>query len=291
MRNSSRHHPLKAIRIPLAAALLLLAAGSANAAVEITIDKNTQTMNVAVDGVHKWTFPVSSGLPAHETPSGTFRAFRMEADHFSKEWDDAPMPHSIFFTKIGHAIHGTDAAKHLGMPASHGCVRLSRENAAKLYALVEQQGVLNTTVTLTGSSQIALARGRQGIDVASANQPPARRPLGLTPAQPADDDDLANDPYDYQRLPPPQGYQQNYGPAYRSQADLPPPPPQGYVRGGYVGRGYVEQPYPQQGYAYSQGGGTIVQQPQAYPPQVYGGDSYPNYPGYSHGPRGYYYGN
>src|SRR5207247_5516984 len=46
----------------------------------------------------------------------------------------------------------------LGTPASHGCVRLSRDNASTLYALVESQGVLNTTVTLTGSSQIALAR-------------------------------------------------------------------------------------------------------------------------------------
>jgi hypothetical protein len=82
----------------------------------------------------------------------------MEEDHYSKEFDDAPMPHSIFFTKIGHAIHGTDSEGKLGMPVSHGCVRLSRANASTLYALVEKDGVLNTTVTLTGSSQIALAR-------------------------------------------------------------------------------------------------------------------------------------
>ena len=82
----------------------------------------------------------------------------MEEDHYSKEFDDAPMPHSIFFTKIGHAIHGTDSVNRLGSPASHGCVRLSRANAATLYALVGEQGVLNTTVTLTGSSQVALAR-------------------------------------------------------------------------------------------------------------------------------------
>ena len=68
------------------------------------------------------------------------------------------MPHSIFFTKIGHAIHGTDSVNRLGSPASHGCIRLSRENAAKLFALVKEQGVLNTTVTLSGSSQVALAR-------------------------------------------------------------------------------------------------------------------------------------
>src|SRR6201999_3225137 len=112
----------------------------------------------AVDGVEKYRWPVSTGIPSRETPNGTFRAFRMEEEHYSKEFDDAPMPHSIFFTKIGHAIHGTESEGRLGTPASHGCVRLSRANASTLYALGEGQGVLNTTVTLTGSPEIALAR-------------------------------------------------------------------------------------------------------------------------------------
>jgi hypothetical protein len=138
--------------------LSLFASGAAQASVAITIDKNEQMMTVAVDGVERYQWPVSTGIPSRETPNGSFRTFRMEEDHYSKEFDDAPMPHSIFFTKIGHAIHGTDSEGRLGTPASHGCVRLSRANAAKLYALVQQEGVLNTTVTLTGSSQIALAR-------------------------------------------------------------------------------------------------------------------------------------
>ena len=137
---------------------MLFATGAAQAKVEITVDKNNQMMTVAVDGVERYQWPVSTGNPSHETPNGTFRTFRMEADHFSKEFDDAPMPHSIFFTKIGHAIHGTESESQLGIPVSHGCVRLSRANATTLYALVEKEGVLNTTVTLTGSSRIALAR-------------------------------------------------------------------------------------------------------------------------------------
>jgi len=139
-------------------ALTLFASGAAQAKVAITVDKDNQQMTVAVDGVETYRWPVSSGLPSYETPNGSFRAFRMEEDHYSKEFDEAPMPHSIFFTKIGHAIHGTDSVNRLGSPASHGCVRLSRENAAKLFALVREQGVLNTTVTLSGSSQVALAR-------------------------------------------------------------------------------------------------------------------------------------
>jgi L,D-transpeptidase catalytic domain len=144
------------------ASLTLFATSAAHAKVYITVDKDAQMMTVAVDGVERYRWPVSSGNPSHETPSGSFRAFRMEEDHYSKEFDDAPMPHSIFFTKIGHAIHGTDSEGRLGSPVSHGCVRLSRAHAATLYALVEEQGVLNTTVTLTGSSVVALARNPRG---------------------------------------------------------------------------------------------------------------------------------
>jgi hypothetical protein len=173
------------------AGLVLFATGAAQAKVEITVDKNAQMMTVAVDGVTRYQWPVSTGNPSHETPNGSFRTFRMEADHFSKEFDDAPMPHSIFFTKIGHAIHGTESEKWLGTPVSHGCVRLSRANATTLYALVEKEGVLNTTVTLTGSSQIALARtrGRANTDVARGDQAspqydPAGEPVSLTPQAP-----------------------------------------------------------------------------------------------------------
>jgi hypothetical protein len=69
---------------------------------------------------------------------------------YSRQWDNAPMPHAVFFTKEGHAIHGTKEVKRLGKPASHGCVRLSPRNAAKLYALVEEKGLENTQVVLVG---------------------------------------------------------------------------------------------------------------------------------------------
>ena len=156
-------------------ALMLLATGAAQAKVFITVDKDAQMMTVAVDGSERYHWPVSTGIPSYETPNGSFRTFRMEEDHFSKEFDDAPMPHSIFFTKIGHAIHGTDSEGRLGTPASHGCVRLSRAHAAALYALVQQEGVLNTTVTLTGSSQVALARNpRPRTNNAMARRDPAQ---------------------------------------------------------------------------------------------------------------------
>ena len=133
------------------AAFVAIAAGpQANANVLITVDKSTQQMTVDVNGVPRWHWRVSTGAAGYDTPSGTFRAFRMEASHFSKEFDDAPMPHSIFFTKRGHAVHGYLNTSHLGLPVSHGCVRLDPQNATALYALVKQEGVLNTTVVITG---------------------------------------------------------------------------------------------------------------------------------------------
>ncbi len=139
-------------------AITLALAGVAEAKIAITVDKDAQQMIVAVDGEPRYTWPVSTGNPSHETPNGKFQTFRMEEDHYSKEFDDAPMPHAIFFTKQGHAIHGTDSVNRLGSPASHGCVRLSRANAQTLWDMVKADGVMNTSVTLTGSSQVALAR-------------------------------------------------------------------------------------------------------------------------------------
>src|SRR3954469_6591090 len=238
----------------LALAGLMLAAGTpAWAKIDITVDKNDQMMTVAIDGVERYRWPVSTGNPSHETPNGSFRTFRMEEDHFSKEFDDAPMPHSIFFTKVGHAIHGTESEGHLGSPVSHGCVRLSRANASTLYALVEKDGVLNTTVTLTGSSQIALARhprGRGTTAVARREQGDqyapqydgAGAPMVLTPgqqppgqyAQERPDDNYiypADGSSDGTRYPAPRGNRRLYG----AQAS---PQPQ-YQQ--YENRGYAPQ--------------------------------------------------
>ena len=140
------------------AAVLTAVAGTARAEIVVLVDKSAQRMTVKLNGQPLYNWPVSTGRTGYPTPSGSFTAFRMEADHRSDEWDDAPMPHSIFFTKLGHAIHGSFEAKNIGRPASHGCVRLSPENAATLFTLVERVGVLKTKVVLTGSEQIALGR-------------------------------------------------------------------------------------------------------------------------------------
>jgi L,D-transpeptidase catalytic domain len=132
------------------AALFLMVAEAGATKVLIVVSKPGQKMTVSVDGQTEYVWPVSTGAGQYETPSGTWHPFRMEAEHFSKEWDDAPMPHSIFFTGEGHAIHGSFHVKSLGRKASHGCVRLAPENAAILFGLVQDAGYRNTTVTIKG---------------------------------------------------------------------------------------------------------------------------------------------
>ena len=111
----------------------------------IQIDKPTQTMTVSVNGRVQYRWYVSTGATKYSTPPGSYAAFRMERMHYSREWDNAGMPHSIFFTTRGHAIHGSDHPGR-GTPASHGCVRLSLSNAGTLYQLVAAGGMANTKV-------------------------------------------------------------------------------------------------------------------------------------------------
>ena len=96
----------------------------ASAELVIDIDKSAQQMTVTVDGNQLYDWPVSTGGGGYDTPIGSFKPFRMEIDHRSEEWDDAPMPYSIFFTKIGHAIHGTPSSAISAVQcrtAAYGC--------------------------------------------------------------------------------------------------------------------------------------------------------------------------
>src|SRR3954453_222338 len=86
---------------------LLLDTAPAAADLLIVVDKSAQRMSVSIDGTPRFIWKVSTGRRGYDTPAGSYRPFRLERDHFSKEWDDAPMPHSIFFTTVGHAIHGS----------------------------------------------------------------------------------------------------------------------------------------------------------------------------------------
>ena len=124
-------------------AIFMLVVG-AKAEVFITIDKSDQTMYVeTLTDTYEW--PISAGRKGYNTPSGKYRPYLLKRLHYSKKYDNAPMPWSIFFHE-GYAIHATGEVERLGSPASHGCVRLELKNARWLYRLIDESGKENTYI-------------------------------------------------------------------------------------------------------------------------------------------------
>lgn len=118
----------------------------ASAEVFITIDKSEQRMYVETPtDYYEWD--VSTGRKGYNTPVGDYQPYLMKPMHYSRKYDNAPMPNSIFFHG-GYAIHATDAIDRLGRPASHGCIRLHPQNAKWLYRLVKDYGKDNTFITI-----------------------------------------------------------------------------------------------------------------------------------------------
>lgn len=154
--------------------------GPALAAVLIVIDKPSQTMTVAVNGAVQYRWYVSTGATGFSTPGGTYTPFRMELMHYSREWDNAGMPHSIFFSTRGHAIHGSDHPGR-GSPVSHGCVRLSLPNAATLYQVVSAEGMANTKVVIRGSDPPGYHAATQIPTRKRAQQGPWQKPFSFFP--------------------------------------------------------------------------------------------------------------
>jgi lipoprotein-anchoring transpeptidase ErfK/SrfK len=120
---------------------------NASAGVVAKIDLSNQTMQVYVNGMRKYSWPVSTARSGYRTPTGSYKPTRMHKTYFSKKYHGSPMPYSIFFHG-GYAIHGTNYVKSLGRPASHGCVRLHPSNAAALFSLVQRHGPGNTSIVI-----------------------------------------------------------------------------------------------------------------------------------------------
>ena len=158
--------------LALATFALALCAASARAEVVIRVDKSTQRLSVNVDGLHRYEWPVSTARWGYRTPNGTYRPQRLEAKWYSRKYDMSPMPHSIFFDG-GYAIHGSYELSHIGRPASHGCIRLSPQHAATLFALVQDHR-RDTRIVVTGErpSRIEVAHQSAGRrEITRARQP------------------------------------------------------------------------------------------------------------------------
>ena len=262
----SRHYFWHLAAAVFAAVLTIPFASAARADIQINIDKSSQHMTVAVDGSQRYDWPVSTGRPGYDTPSGEFKPNRMDADHYSQEWDNAPMPHAIFIDLKGHAIHGFLDVKHLGLPVSHGCIRLSPDHAATLFDLVKKEGMANTKVAIVGRTphgdNAPVARSHLPMnETASSGQQQQIAPYDSQQgySQPQGYNQPPNQQQQYGQQ---QGYgQQGYGQQqmYGQQVYTPPRP-------AYVQRGFPPQPPPP---AYYGNQGYYQQQQQPYNGQSY----------------------
>jgi lipoprotein-anchoring transpeptidase ErfK/SrfK len=111
------------------------------------IDVSAQTMTVSRYGQVLYRWPVSTARKGYVTPRGTYRPQWTAKMWYSRKYEMSPMPYSVFF-RGGYAIHGTNAVRRLGHPASHGCVRLHTANAATFYAMVREVGFGNTRIVV-----------------------------------------------------------------------------------------------------------------------------------------------
>ncbi len=113
----------------------------------IQIDLSDQEMQTFLDEALQYRWPISTARRGYRTPTGRFKPQRLERMWYSTKYDNAPMPHSIFFHG-GYAIHGTTEVGNLGRPVSHGCVRLHPDHAAILFDLVKRVGAAATEILI-----------------------------------------------------------------------------------------------------------------------------------------------
>ena len=113
-----------------------LMTGKPSVTATVSLSRQIMVVNVADrTGLTKtFMWNVSSGKSGYTTPTGAWNPTWLSIDHKSKTYDNAPMPFAVFFHK-GYAVHATDAVAKLGQPASHGCIRLTKDNAAMFFNL------------------------------------------------------------------------------------------------------------------------------------------------------------
>jgi len=106
----------------------------------IDIDLRNQTLTAFQDRSPVYRFKISSGKWAMPTPTGTFSILNKTRRAYSSKYN-LYMPYWMAFTGQGHGIHelpewpggAKEGAGHLGIPVSHGCVRLGIGPAATIY--------------------------------------------------------------------------------------------------------------------------------------------------------------
>ncbi|MHA1517389.1 MAG: L,D-transpeptidase family protein [Alphaproteobacteria bacterium] len=83
------------------------------------------------------TTRISSGKMGYETLTGVFGILQKKREHYSNLYDNAPMPYMQRLTRSGTALHAGQVPNY---PASHGCVRMPKDFAPKLFRITDVGG-------------------------------------------------------------------------------------------------------------------------------------------------------
>lgn len=98
-----------------------------------------QVMHVYRNGILIGRSTVSTGSKGHATPGGVFSILEKKQEHYSKKYDNAPMPNMQRLTWTGIAMHSGNLP---GYPASHGCIRLPFDFSQLLYSATDKGGTV-----------------------------------------------------------------------------------------------------------------------------------------------------
>ena len=101
---------------------------------QIFISIDQQRLHLYSDGVQVADTTIATGVPQHPTPMGVFSVIQKDRFHHSNIYSNAPMPFMQRITWSGVALH---EGMNLGHPASHGCIRMPHEFAARLWVLTK----------------------------------------------------------------------------------------------------------------------------------------------------------
>jgi lipoprotein-anchoring transpeptidase ErfK/SrfK len=101
---------------------------------QIVISIDQQKLHLYSDGLHVADTSIATGVPSLPTPLGVFSVIQKQVFHRSNIYSNAPMPFMQRITWSGVAMH---EGENIGHPASHGCIRMPHDFAARLYRLTK----------------------------------------------------------------------------------------------------------------------------------------------------------
>ena len=122
----------------------------------IVVDLDTQTLKAYENSKVVFALDCVTGDKNHQTEPGTFHVFRKDRNHVSHTYN-VPMHYAMFFRHDGKALHPYHGLVPLAMVralketvtdylGSHGCVRLTENDARELFDWTP----VGTVVTVQG---------------------------------------------------------------------------------------------------------------------------------------------